>query len=79
MSFSFSFSFFLFFFFFLGAALEFCVRYMAEYPHYTNGFASGNLIMVILWNSLGQYRSGFFLGFQTFNFSNLAVFLMEKN
>ncbi len=45
--------FFLFFsFLFLGAALEFCVRYMAEYPHYTNGFAYGNFIMVILWNSL---------------------------
>lgn len=42
----------LFYLFFLGAALEFFVRYMAEYPHYTNGFAYGNFIMVILWNSL---------------------------
>jgi hypothetical protein len=43
------FFFFSFFLFFWGAALEFCVRYMAEYPHhYTNGFAYGNFIMVIL-------------------------------
>jgi hypothetical protein len=34
-------------FFFLGAALE-KVSGMAQYPHYTNGFAYGNFIMVIL-------------------------------